>query len=222
MPAQRLSIAMRLMQIAPVKGSTKKMPRLPVLAQLWLANGAGNNPKLVWSTGLEDFNPRIDCLAGVQPNDVYLPQEAVDDLRKLVAAWRCPIMQTVISDVTTELLQAFADAWNRHDVDALMSFMTEDCIFESSAGADVCGTRYVGSEPVRAGFAEVWTVFPDAHWGNARHLVHGDRGVSEWTFTGTRVDGTRVEVHGCNLFTFRGGKIFLKNSYGKNRPLIAI
>ncbi len=32
------------------------------------------------------------------------------------------------------------------------------------------------------------------------------------------MDGTRVEVHGCDLFTFRDGKIFLKNSYRKNRP----
>jgi steroid delta-isomerase-like uncharacterized protein len=130
-------------------------------------------------------------------------------------------MQTVNSEVTTEVLQAFADAWNRHDVEALMSFMTEDCIFEASAGVEVCGTRYVGREVVRAGFAEVWGVFPDAHWGNARHFVHGDRGVSEWTFTGTRVDGTRIEVHGCDLFTFRDGKILVKNSYRKNRPLIA-
>ena len=28
-------------------------------------------------------------------------------------------MQTVIPEVTTEVLQAFADAWNRHDADAL-------------------------------------------------------------------------------------------------------
>ncbi len=127
-------------------------------------------------------------------------------------------MQPVNSEVTTEVLQAFADAWNRHEVDALMSFMTKDCAFESSAVADVCGTRYVGTDAVRAGFVEVWEIYPDAHWGNARHFVHGDRGVSEWTFTGTRTDGTRVEVHGCDLFTFRDGKIVLKNAYRKNRP----
>jgi steroid delta-isomerase-like uncharacterized protein len=131
---------------------------------------------------------------------------------------RGQIMRNVIAEVTTEVLQAFADAWNRHDVDALMSFMTEDCVFEASAGPDVCGTRYVGREAVRAGFAEVWGTFPDAHWGNVRHFVRGDRGVSEWTFTGTRADGTRVEVTGCDLFTFRDGKIALKNSYRKNRP----
>lgn len=130
-------------------------------------------------------------------------------------------MPNVIAEVTTELLQAFADAWNRHDVDALMSFMSEDCVFEASAGPDICGTRFTGRDAVRAGFAEVWATFPNARWSNARHFVSGDRGVSEWTFTGTRSDGTRVEVHGCDLFTFRDGKIALKNSYRKNRPPVA-
>ena len=96
-------------------------------------------------------------------------------------------MQKVIPEVTTEVLQAFADAWNRHDVDALMSFMTEDCVFESSAGADVCGTRYVGKEAVRAGFAEVWAIFPGCPLGERAPLcpwksgsfgvdVHGNTG----------------------------------------------
>lgn len=127
-------------------------------------------------------------------------------------------MADVIREVTTEVLQAFADAWNRHDVDALMSFMADDCVFEASAGPEVCGTRYAGREAVRAAFEDVWATFPDAHWGGARHFVCGDRGVSEWTFTGTRADGTRVEVRGCDLFTFRDGRIALKNSYRKNRP----
>jgi steroid delta-isomerase-like uncharacterized protein len=131
-------------------------------------------------------------------------------------------MADAIPRVTTETLQAFADAWNRHDVDALMSLMTQDCVFEASAGSDVFGTRYAGREAVRAGFAEVWATFPDAHWGDAHHFVCGDRGVSEWTFTGTRADGTRVEVHGCDVFTFRGGKIALKDSYRKNRPALGV
>jgi steroid delta-isomerase-like uncharacterized protein len=123
--------------------------------------------------------------------------------------------------VSVEFLQAFADAWNRHDVDALMSFMADDCAFEASAGPDVHGTRYAGRAAVRAGFSEVFETFADAHWGGARHFVIGDRGVSEWTFTGTRADGTRVEVHGCDVFTFRDGKIALKNSYRKHRPALS-
>jgi len=129
-------------------------------------------------------------------------------------------MAGTMPGVTIELLQAHADAWNRHDVEAILSFMTDDCVFESSAGPDVCGTRYAGREAVRAGFVEVWSVFPDAQWRSPRHFVQGDRGVSEWTFTGTRADGSRVEVHGCDLFTFRGGRIALKNSYRKNRPVL--
>jgi steroid delta-isomerase-like uncharacterized protein len=127
-------------------------------------------------------------------------------------------MSQTIAAITPEVLQAFADAFNRHDTEAIMSFMTDDCVFDASAGPDACGTRYVGRQAVRAGFLDVWATFPDAHWGNARHFVQGDRGVSEWTFTGTRADGTRVEVNGCDVFTFRDGRIALKNSYRKNRP----
>ena len=67
-------------------------------------------------------------------------------------------------------------------------------------------------------FAAVFDTFPDAHWANPRHVVTANRGVSEWTFTGTRKDGKRVEVNGCDLLTFRDGKIAVKNSYRKNRP----
>jgi steroid delta-isomerase-like uncharacterized protein len=122
-------------------------------------------------------------------------------------------------EVTVEFLQAFADAWNRHDVDDLMSFMTDDCVFESSGGEDVCGTRYEDSKAVRKGYSKSWEDFPDAQWIDARHFVIGDRGVSEWVFTGTKADGKRSEVAGCDIFTFRDGKIAVKNSYRKNRPL---
>ena len=119
-----------------------------------------------------------------------------------------------------KMLGAFADAWNKHDVDALMSFMTPDGVFESSAGNTVNGERYEGEKAVRAAYAAIFTTYPDARWNNARHFVAGDRGVSEWTFTGTMKDGKRVEVTGCDLFTFKNGKIALKNSYRKNRPPI--
>jgi len=119
-----------------------------------------------------------------------------------------------------KMLVAFADAWNKHDVDALMSFMTPDGVFEASAGNTVNGERYEGAQAVRAAYAAIFTAYPDARWNNARHFVAGDRGVSEWTFTGTMKDGKRVEVTGCDLFTFKNGKIATKNSYRKNRPPI--
>jgi ketosteroid isomerase-like protein len=124
------------------------------------------------------------------------------------------------SESRLAVLVAFADAWNRHDIDAIMALMTTDCVFEASAGPDVCGTRSVGSHEVRAAFLEVWTTFPDAQWKDARHALCGDLGLSEWTFCGTRADGARVEVNGCDVLTFHGDKIALKNSYRKNRPPI--
>jgi ketosteroid isomerase-like protein len=71
---------------------------------------------------------------------------------------------------------------------------------------------------VRQAFQSAWENFPDAQWRNARHFVAGDRGVSEWTFTGTAADGTRLEVDGVDLFTFREGKILVKNAFRKDRP----
>jgi ketosteroid isomerase-like protein len=119
--------------------------------------------------------------------------------------------------ITTKFLDAFAEAWNRHDVDRLMTFMGDGEVFEASAGPEVCGTRYEGRDQVRKSYAEVFAAFPDAQWAGARHIISGNRGVSEWTFSGTRADGTHVEVTGCDLFTVKSGKIAVKNSYRKNR-----
>ena len=117
----------------------------------------------------------------------------------------------------SELQQFFDKGWNAHDVDALMTFMAEDCVFETAGGPEAFGSRYRGRDRVREGFQNVFAKFPNARFSDTRHFVAGDRGVSEWTFTGTSVDGRAVEVNGCDLFTFRGGKIALKSSYFKNR-----
>src|SRR5271156_1917715 len=125
--------------------------------------------------------------------------------------------ETTVKEVTVADLAAFADAWNRHDVDTLMSFMTADCIYDASAGPEICGRRYEGALNVRQGFAGILDKFPDAHWAGAKHFICGSRGVSEWIFTGTEANGTKVEVHGCDVFTFRNGKIAVKNAYRKIR-----
>ena len=119
--------------------------------------------------------------------------------------------------MTINELEAFGDGWNRHDVDFLMTFMADDCVFETTAGVEACGTRYVGRESVREAFAGVFKRFPDAHFGSARHFVAGDRGLSQWLFTGTTADGKKIEVNGCDVFTFKNGKIAVKDSYFKTR-----
>ena len=114
-------------------------------------------------------------------------------------------------------LKAYSDAWNDHDIDRIMDFHTNDCIFETGGGSEKYGTRFAGSEVVRERFIEVWTQFPDVRFENGAHFVSGDRGCSEWTFVATRPDGSLMEVNGCDLFTFHNGKIRVKNSLLKNR-----
>jgi ketosteroid isomerase-like protein len=71
---------------------------------------------------------------------------------------------TTTRTVGVDMLISFCDAFNRHDLDDLMAHMTEDCIFDASAGPDQHGRRYVGRDAVRDGFAEVFTSFPDSQW----------------------------------------------------------
>jgi len=121
---------------------------------------------------------------------------------------------------TIAVLDGFANAFNAHNADKIVSYMTDDCIFEASAGPDVDGEKFVGKEAVKKSFEDIFKNYPDAKWINPHHFISGNRAVSEWTFTGTKPDGNKVEVTGCDLFTFRNGKIYIKNSYRKNRPPI--
>ena len=118
---------------------------------------------------------------------------------------------------TIALLDRFAAAWNAHDVDGLMACMADECVFEAAAGTEVAGARHVGRDAVRRAYAAVFDTYADARWNEPRHFVAGDRAVSEWRFTGTTKDGRTVEVHGCDIFTLKGGRIALKNSYRKQR-----
>ncbi len=120
--------------------------------------------------------------------------------------------------VTEATLAAFSEAWNRHDIDELMSFMSEDCVFDTAGGGERFGVRHEGPAAVRKAFASAWETVPDAQWRNATHIVQGDTGFSQWTFTGTAADGSRIEVDGVDLFTFKDGKIQRKNVFRKARP----
>ena len=120
-------------------------------------------------------------------------------------------------EASAATLQAITDAFNRHDLDAIMSFFTDDAVFESPRGPDAWGRRFSGKAEVRDGLAARFTGIPDVHYGDDDHFVAGERGASEWTLTGTTTDGERVEVRGCDLWTFRDGLISRKDSFWKIR-----
>ncbi len=117
--------------------------------------------------------------------------------------------------VATPSLQAFLDATNAHDVDRVMSFFTDDCVFDMPRGPAPGGRRLIGKEQVREGIQSRLEGIPDVHYGDDRHWTCGDRGVSEWTIRGTRDTGERIEVRGCDLLEFTDGKISRKDSFWK-------
>ena len=116
---------------------------------------------------------------------------------------------------TVELMQGFLDAFNRHDLDAIMEYFAEDCVFHMPRGATPRGDRYRGKPEVRAGLAKRFEGIPDVHYGDDRHWACGDFGVSEWTLTGTTVAGKRLEVRGVDLLAFAEGRITRKDSFWK-------
>ncbi len=119
--------------------------------------------------------------------------------------------------VDVAFLESFAEAFNRHDLDGIMAHMTEDCVFYRSSGPHAYGTKYEGQAAVRAGFEDVMRTVRGVRFDPIRHAVFGDRGISEWTMSGTLADGSRVELRGLDLFEFRDGKIAVKDSYLKRR-----
>lgn len=122
---------------------------------------------------------------------------------------------TGAAPVTEATLRAFLEAFNRHDLDAIMTFFADDCVFDAPRGPNPWGRRYAGKDEVRTGLGARFTGIPDVHYGEDRHWLSGDRGVSEWRLTGTTTSGVRIDVRGCDLLEFQDGKIVRKDSYWK-------
>jgi ketosteroid isomerase-like protein len=117
--------------------------------------------------------------------------------------------------VTVETLEDILDAFNRHNLDDIMGFFSDDCSFDFPRGPEPWGQRFTGKEEVRNALAGRFKGIPDVHYGEDRHWVAGEMGVSEWTLTGTTTSGVNVKVRGCDLWEFQDNKIKRKNSFWK-------
>ena len=122
--------------------------------------------------------------------------------------------------VTADLLANFTKAWNDQDLEALMAHMADNCVFMASVGTETEGTKWTGNDEVRKGFASLWDSYPDAHFEPiGEDFIVGDRGCSEWIFTGTKkANGETIKARGCDVYTFEDGKIKVKNSMRKQFP----
>lgn len=115
------------------------------------------------------------------------------------------------------VMTAMMAAFNARDVEGVMACMADTCAFHASAGAEAEGQRHLGRDAVRQATAALFRTFPQAAWTEGAHVVAGDTGLSTWRFVGCKTDGTAVDVRGCDVFTFDGDLIAVKDSYRKAR-----
>jgi ketosteroid isomerase-like protein len=116
-------------------------------------------------------------------------------------------------DETRSAIERFNDAFNRHDVDAVMDAMTDDCTFESTAPPH--GDRFEGPAAVRGAWEGFFIASPTAHFDAEEVIIAGDRGIVRWLYSWNEDDGTTASVRGVDLITVRDGKVAEKLAYVK-------
>ena len=115
---------------------------------------------------------------------------------------------------TLDSINNFHRAFNQHDVDAIMSLMTEDCVFENTYPPPD-GVRLVGHQAVREFWIDLFQGSPHAHFVVEEMFACNDRGVLRWTYTWVGTDGQQGHVRGVDIFRVRAGKVAEKLSYVK-------
>jgi ketosteroid isomerase-like protein len=117
--------------------------------------------------------------------------------------------------VTLELMKAISAAFNRRDVDRIVSFFADDATFYLARGPEPVGRTLHGKETIRKALADRFKVIPDMRWDHKEYILMGDRGISVWTVRGKSADGEALNYQGCDIYEFRDGKILNKDTYWK-------
>lgn len=118
------------------------------------------------------------------------------------------IVDTVTAD-TRATIDRFNDAFNRHDVDAVMALMTDDVVFENTS-PQPDGERFAGQDAVRAFWENFFAGSPQAHFDAEEIIAAGDRCTVRW-----RYSWGNGHIRGIDLFRVRDGKVAEKLSYVK-------
>jgi ketosteroid isomerase-like protein len=119
-----------------------------------------------------------------------------------------------ITSETVATIERFNEAFNRHDIDAIMALMTGDCVFENTSPAPD-GERYEGQATVRGFWERLFAASPQAHFATEELFAGGDRCAVRWLYTWVDKEGKRGHVRGVDLFRVRDGKVSEKLSYVK-------
>lgn len=134
-------------------------------------------------------------------------------ITKIIAMNRDMPSKRVDENITRSTVDSFNAAFNRHDVDAVMNWMTENCVFENTSPSPD-GRRIEGAAAVR----EYWTKFfssnPDAYFEAEEMIVAGDRCIVRWIYRKTK-DGKPWHLRGVDVFRVKDGKVAEKLAYVK-------
>jgi steroid delta-isomerase-like uncharacterized protein len=110
-------------------------------------------------------------------------------------------------------IERYNEAWNAHDVDAIVALHAPGMVFENHTAGD----RVEGAD-VRGHIARIFENAPDLAFTGRRLYARDGLVVSEWTATATR-DGRRIEWDGIDVFPFENGLILRKDVYSSlHRP----
>lgn len=112
---------------------------------------------------------------------------------------------------TLDVIRRFNEAFNRHDVDAVMALMTADCVFENTLPRPD-GERFEGATAVRAFWQGFFQSAPGARFETEEIFAIGDRGVARWVF---HWDDQGGHVRGVDVLRVRDGRVAEKLAYVK-------
>ena len=115
-----------------------------------------------------------------------------------------------------QMIERYNEAWNAHDVEAIVAFHAPDMVFENHTA----GERMTGAE-VGPHLARIFEHWPDLAFRGRRLYARDGLVVSEWTATATDLQGRRLEWDGVDIFPVRDGLILRKDVYSSShRPRV--
>ena len=121
----------------------------------------------------------------------------------------------------TKVIAAYGEAWNSHDVEAILAMHTEDSVFENHTS----GGKGVGKAAIREILKGIFAAFPDIRFDARRTYVRDALVTQEWTATGTlaipytkgsttvQPTGNKVSWNGVDVIPFAGNLVARKDVY---------
>jgi len=119
--------------------------------------------------------------------------------------------------ITPNLLDSITDAYNKNDIDAVMSFFAKDAVFDHAAGPNINGTRFEGLETIRGIFQGLFNNVESVQWTPIDTRVSGDKAYCEFHRIAKLKSGEVQDFLSIDILTFRDGLIIHKDTYYKNR-----